>query len=45
LMIWIRAAALTGVVTNEMVVHSTKVHLWLDIPWIFIVKETAEDNG
>ena len=28
-------------VTNELVVPSTKVHLWLDIPWIFIVKETA----
>jgi hypothetical protein len=20
---------------------STKAHLWLDIPWVFIVKETA----
>jgi hypothetical protein len=28
-------------VTNERVILSTKAHLWLDIPWIFIVKETA----
>jgi hypothetical protein len=40
-----RATNLGAILTNEMVVHSTKVHLWLDIPWIFIVKETAEDNG
>jgi hypothetical protein len=25
----------------KMVILSTEAHLWLDIPWIFIVKETA----